>query len=181
MARFSATDDVRAKDCRHLGRHTSRRSSVSAAVKAALLVQRYCTLTAMGRQLLYENSTIMLQHGAGKTVRACAFFVQSVGATSVPVYNSHTTATVTRPQQGCTTAAQPGYHSTSATLRCSTVRELRGTPKSATSLRRGGTTTRPIHCRATRAQLFNSHRSARSPVRYSATAAHLYPFDRSAA
>ena len=76
---------------------------------------------------------------------------------------------------------EPGYHRTSATRRGSTATELRGTPKSATSLRRGGTTTGPINCRATGAQIFNHRRSARGPVRGGATAAHLYPFDRGAA
>ena len=121
----------------------------------------------------------MLQRGAGNTVRVCTFFVLSVRATSVQVYNRSTTAT--RPRRGSTTAAQPGYHCTSATRRGSTATERRGTPKSATSLRRGGTTTVPINCRATGAQLFNRRRSARGPVRGGVTAAHLYPFDRGAA
>jgi hypothetical protein len=164
---FPATNDVQAKDCRHLGRYTYRRSRVSAADKAAMLLQRDCVLAAMGRRLRYENSTTMQQRGAGNTVRVCTFFVRSVGATSVPVYNRSTTAT--RPRRERTTAAQPGYHSTSATRRGSTATELLSTPKSATSLRRGGTTTRPIHCRAAGAQLFNRRRSARSPVRDSGT------------
>ena len=50
LARFSATNDVQAKDGRHLGRYTSRRSRVSAAVKAAMLLQRDCALAAMGRR-----------------------------------------------------------------------------------------------------------------------------------
>ncbi len=179
MARFSATNDVQAKDGRHLGRYTSRRSRVSAAVKAAMLLQRDRALAAMRRRLQYENSTTMRQRGAGNTVRVCTFFVRSVRATSVHVYNRSTTAT--RPRRCSTTAEQPGYHRTSATRRGSTATELRGTPKSAISLRRGGTTTRPIHCHATGAQLFNRRRSGRSPVRGGATAAHLYPFDRGAA
>jgi hypothetical protein len=124
----------------------------------------------------------MQQRGAGNPVRVCAFFVRSVEATSVQVYNRRTTAKRPRPaRRGRTTAAQPGYHRTSATRRGSTETELRGTPKSVTSLRRGGTTTRPIHCRVTGAQLFNRRRSVRSPVRGGTTAAHLYPFDHVAA
>jgi hypothetical protein len=144
-----------------------------------MLLQRDSALAAMGRRLRYENSTTMLQRGAGNTVRVCTFFVRSVGATSVQVYNRSTTAT--RLLRGRMTAAQPGYHCTSATLRGSTATELRCTPKSAKSLRRGGTTMKPIHCRTTGAQLFNCCRSARSPVRGGATAAHLDPFDRGAA
>jgi hypothetical protein len=178
-ARFSATNDVQAKDCRPLGRYTSRWSRMSAAVKAAMLLQRDCALAAMRRQLLYENSTMMLQRGAGNTVHVCTFFVRSVRATSVQVYNRSTTAT--RPLRGSTTAVQPGYHCTSATRRGSTATELCSTPKSATSLRRCGTTTRPIHCRATGAQLLNRRRSAMTPVRCGTTAAHLYPFDCCAA
>jgi hypothetical protein len=179
LARFSATNDVQAKDCRHLDSYTAKRGRVSAAVKAAMLLQRDCALAAMGRQLRYENSTTILQRGAGNTVRVCAFFVWSVRATSVQVYNRRTTAT--RPRRGRTPAVQSGYHRTSAMRRGSMATELRGTPKSATSLRRGGTTTRPVHCRAAGAQLFNRSRSARSLVRGGATAAHLYPFNRGAA
>jgi hypothetical protein len=57
----------------------------------------------------------------------------------------------------------------------------RSTPKSATSLQCCGTTTMPIHCRSTRAQLFSCRTSARCPVRGGATAAHPYPFDCCAA
>jgi hypothetical protein len=87
--------------------------------------------------------------------------VRSVGATSVQVYNRHTIAT--RPRRGRAIAAQPGYHHTSATRRGCTAAALRGTSKSATSLQRGGTTTRPIHGRDTGAQLFNRRTFARSP------------------
>jgi hypothetical protein len=67
MARFSAANNVQAKDCIHLNcRHTSRRGRVSSAVKAAMLLQRDCALAAMGRRLRYENSTTMRQRGAGK-------------------------------------------------------------------------------------------------------------------
>ena len=70
VARFSATNDVQAKDCRHLDcRHTSRRIRVSAVVKAAMLLQRDCALAAMGYRLRYENSTTMQQRGVGKTER----------------------------------------------------------------------------------------------------------------
>ena len=112
LARFSATNDVQSKDCRYLGRYTSRRSRVSAAVKAAMLLQRDCALSAVGRRLRYENSTTMQQRGAGNTIRVCTFFVRSVRATSMQVYNRSTTAT--RPLRGSTTAAQPCYHRTSA-------------------------------------------------------------------
>ena len=154
MARFSATNDVQAKDYRHLDcRHTSRRSRVSAAVKTAMLRQRDRALATTGRRLRYDNSTTMRQRGAGKTVRGYAFFERSIGATSVQVYNHRTTAT--RPRRGRATSAQPCNHRTSATLSGSTAAALRGTadtPKSGTSLRCGGTTTvttRPLHGRAT--------------------------------
>ena len=175
VARFSATNDVQAKDCRHLDcRHTSRRRRVSAAVKAlvALLLQRDCALAAMGRRLRYENSTEMRRRGAGKIVRGCAFFERSVGATSVQVYNRHTTTT--RPRRGSTIAAQPCYHRTPATRRGSKAAALRGTAKSATSLLRGGTTTRQLHGGTTRAQLLKLRTSVRSPVRGGATATHPY-------
>ena len=112
---FSATNDVQAKDCRHLDcRHTSRRSRVSAAVKAAMLLQRDCALAAMVSKLRYENSTTMRQRGAGKTVRGYAFFERSIGATSVQVYNHCTTAT--RPLRGRATSAQPGDRRTPARI-----------------------------------------------------------------
>ncbi len=41
-----------------------------------MLLQRDCALAAMGRRLRYENSTTMLQRGAGNTVRVCTSFVQ---------------------------------------------------------------------------------------------------------
>ncbi len=96
-------------------------------------------LAAMGRRVRYENSTTMRQRGAGNTVRACAFSVQSIGATSVQVCNCRTT--LTRLLRGSTTVAQPGYHCTSATQRVSSTAELRCTLKWATGLRHGGMTT----------------------------------------
>jgi hypothetical protein len=62
------------------------------------------------------------------------------------------------------TGEHPCYHSTSATLRGSMAAVLRGKPDSAMSLRRGGATTRTLHCRTTEAQLFNRRTSARSHV-----------------
>jgi hypothetical protein len=129
LARFSATNDVQAKDCTHLGRYTSRLSSVSAAVKAAMLLQCDCAIAAMGRRLRYKNSTTMLQRGAGNTVRVCTFFVWSVEETSVQVYNCRTTAT--RPRRCHATAAQPAYHCTSATRRGSTAAALHSTSRLA--------------------------------------------------
>jgi hypothetical protein len=59
---------------------------VSAEVKAAMLsmlLQRDYALAAMGRQLLYENSTTMQQRVAGEIVCGSTFFERSVRATSV--------------------------------------------------------------------------------------------------
>ncbi len=47
IGEISATNDVQAKDCRHLGRYTLRWSCVSAAGKVAMLLQRDCALAAM--------------------------------------------------------------------------------------------------------------------------------------